>query len=220
MRTKVLSIIFGLAVVSSIAGLHAHAQHDRSEQLTGHSVSICAIGVQKNQPWVAHAQRDRSERLIGHSVLIGAIDVQKNQPLVAQDKPPKPDVDPLKDDLKSVQGQWTRKVLDRKGKQIGTVIKVIRGKKERVTHLDADGKVQQAHAVEIDLRRSGAVRVFTYSKFEFIKGPDEGKKLKGRGGYIYKVEGNRFLEVHGLLISQEKEPTRVLVWEKVNEREA
>lgn len=140
--------------------------------------------------------------------------------LHAQDEQPKREEDPLKEDLKSVQGQWTRKVLDRQGKQIGTVVKVIRENKERVTHLDAEGKVVRAHAVEIELRRIGPVRVFTYTKFEFIKGPDEGKKLKGHGGYIYKVEGNRFIEVNGLLIGQEKEPTTVLVWEKAKEREA
>jgi len=118
-------------------------------------------------------------------------------------------------DLAAVQGLWERDRKDDQGNVAGRVTKLIDGRTETVSHYDGDGQLMQSHRVEITLTREGGVRHFGHSEIEYIAGPNKGRKSDRRGGYVYKLQGDKFYEIHGVLVRDDQEPLGVLVWKRV-----
>ncbi|MBP89021.1 MAG: hypothetical protein CMJ64_20290 [Planctomycetaceae bacterium] len=121
-------------------------------------------------------------------------------PLAAQDDEGEPKSNAA--DLQAVQGLWERSLRDREGNVVGRATKHVQKNNETVTYYDSDANVLQAHRVEIVLRREGGVRHFMHSPIQIIAGPNKGARSQQGGGYIYKIEGDRFLEIQGILIGQ------------------
>jgi Tol biopolymer transport system component len=110
------------------------------------------------------------------------------------------DDDPgLKEDLAALQGTWTTELRDDKGNTL-VAVKQIEGNKEVYTLLNGQ-EVVLRREVEFRLSRlDNKVRVFTVTA---VKGPDgaDQRTLSGAGrSYLYKVEGDSFFEVEGLLV--------------------
>jgi hypothetical protein len=123
-------------------------------------------------------------------------------------------------DLQAVQGLWERPLRDQDGNVVGRATKHVQKNNETVTYYDRDGNVLHAHRVQIMLRREGGVRHFLHSPKEIIAGPEKGKKSDRGGGYIYKIEGDRFLEIRGIQIGEERERAGILVWTRKDAKEA
>jgi hypothetical protein len=110
-----------------------------------------------------------------------------------------------KQDLAKVQGIWAAEGRDpRTGKSLGRIVKYIKGNKEMVVQEGPDGQVVNAHRVEFQVSRLGAVRLFTYFNAEITDGPQKGQKMPPYT-YIYRVDDQAFTEVMGMLVGQEKQ---------------
>jgi hypothetical protein len=123
-----------------------------------------------------------------------------------------------KEDLAKVQGTWAAEVRDRQGKPAGRIIKYIDGNREMVVEELADGKIASAHRVQFRVTRQGPVRLFTFFNGEVTEGPRTGQKM-GSFTYIYKVDNERFTEVMGMLIGQERQAPTARVYKRVENPE-
>jgi hypothetical protein len=118
------------------------------------------------------------------------------------------------EDLEQIQGQWTR--TERTG-LFGRqrVTKEIEGDLETVTYYDSSDEVSSAHTVKVQLRRAGPIKVFLFKDQTFTAGPNKGEKQEGTAAYVYKVVGDTFIEIWGVL--DEGDATlRVLRWTRAS----
>lgn len=96
-------------------------------------------------------------------------------------------------DLALLQGSWT---MDHGNQGQGPPdthsVRTIEGNKETLQRFDiTTGKLKSEHRVEFALSKSGNARVFTFYP--------EGESPEDGGSYVYKLDGNSFIEVTGLL---------------------
>ena len=90
---------------------------------------------------------------------------------------------------------------------------------ERVSRYNSEGKVTVAHQVDFTLSRSSSgVRIFTFSNMTQVKGPNEGQTSKQAHSYLYKVQGNKFIEIWGMLDADGDRPLQIIEWTKVKEK--
>jgi hypothetical protein len=112
-----------------------------------------------------------------------------------------------------VEGTWEL-ALDTNTAERQRRVKTHQGGMTTVTARDADGKIVSQHTSEYKLKRSGMARIFVFFNVVPATGPSEGRRLPGPFYYAYNVQGNRFLEVYGLLAGDDRSP-RVLRWNRV-----
>jgi len=132
---------------------------------------------------------------------------------------PSPEDETTRRDLDAVQGKWERPLPDQTGRVIGRAVKEIEGTKETISYFGPNGEVLQVHTVKITLERTPNVMVFHHSGIEITAGPNKGKKSPHPGAYLYKVEGDTFLEIQGLMIQEKSETMKVLKWQRVVEED-
>ena len=131
----------------------------------------------------------------------------------AQDKQPEGDV--LAQDLKLLQGKWEMlHVLDEAGEPKLRSVKEIEGNRETLRRYDIKtGKLLREHTVEFALAKSGEVRVFTF--YAVGGDPKQGQS------FVYKVDGEYFYDVPGLLQGDTyrnyAESPAVFRWKRVKE---
>ena len=111
-----------------------------------------------------------------------------------------------------VEGTWEL-AQDTNAAERQLRVKTHQGGKTTVTAYDVDGKIVSQHASEYKLKRSGMARIFVFFNVVPATGPSKGKKLRGPFYYAYNVQGNRFLEVYGILAGDDRSP-RVLRWKR------
>jgi hypothetical protein len=122
-----------------------------------------------------------------------------------------------KQDLAKVQGTWVAEGRDpRTGKRLGRIVKFIKGKKEMVVQEGPDGQVVNAHRVDFEVCRLGAVRLFTYYNGEITEGPQKGQKMPPYT-YIYRVDDKAFTEVMGMLVGQERQTPSARQYRRVED---
>lgn len=119
-------------------------------------------------------------------------------------------------DLARLQGRWQRLTKDGQGRTI-RVVKVHEGRTTGLTAYDAEGQVVYGHTSEFELGRTGDVRTFTYFNLVVTAGPNPGPTGGERHTYVYRVVGDRFVEVHGLLVGQEDEEPTLIVWDRMKD---
>ncbi|MBT4866970.1 MAG: hypothetical protein HON53_17845 [Planctomycetaceae bacterium] len=127
---------------------------------------------------------------------------------------PKPKT-PVQLDLAAVQGRWERPLTDNNGNVVGNAVKEIKGDIETISYFDAAGQLRHAHKVKVKLKRLGRARLFSYTNIGITAGPNKGRKVEGGGSYLYKVEGDKFLEITNALVGEEKDELTVLTWKRV-----
>jgi uncharacterized protein (TIGR03067 family) len=119
----------------------------------------------------------------------------------AQEK--KPEADPLKADLAAMQGKWEQASTTEPGVAAkAKTVKEVSGDTETVTRYGPDGKVVNVSRCTIKLSEGGGVRVFTFSGGEVIEGLGKGRKQTGSSSYIYRLDGDEWYEVGGLLTTE------------------
>jgi hypothetical protein len=100
--------------------------------------------------------------------------------------------DPLSRDLKILQGKWQMIHAGAKGPATVRSVKEISGNRETLRRYSvATNKLTSESSVEFKLSSSGDVRVFTFY-------PVGGDPKQG-GSFVYKVDGDNFYDIPGLL---------------------
>lgn len=107
-------------------------------------------------------------------------------------------------ELAGVQGKWER-IMKADGGAF-KVVKEHKGNETTVTILDFEGNVVVAKRSEFRLEQTGKVRIFTFFNNVITVGPDKGQMDKAPHFYIYRITGDTFVEVNGLLIGDGDEP--------------
>jgi len=122
--------------------------------------------------------------------------------------------DAVSEDLAKLQGRWelTRRV----GNRTLRSVKVIEGNKTRLTRFDENGASYWAHTSTFKIEIADNVRIFTFFNLEVTAGPSKGRKSKERSSYIYKIVHDNFVEARGLLVGQEEEEPRIVIWKRVH----
>lgn len=110
----------------------------------------------------------------------------------------------LADDLELFQGKWEMRGTS--GDKPVRVLKTIEGKKETV-ELYVDGKLQQRHHVDIELKSFGPAKVFQWKNGRITAGPRAGQKL-GDGRFLYKIDGKKLIGIHGMLDGDKQDVLR------------
>ena len=117
-------------------------------------------------------------------------------------------------ELGEVQGKWIRTMKIDSGTY--TIVKEHKGNKTTVTIFDAAGKIVTERKSEFRLEKTRNVRIFTFFNNVITAGPQKGQMDKEPKSYIYRVTGNTFVEVNGLLVGDDAQPL-AFTWERVNE---
>ena len=117
-------------------------------------------------------------------------------------------------DVAALQGRWEQ-LPDDPGASATPrqrVVKEVTGNRETVTTYAADGKIIQSRSTSFALSRNGPVRVFTIGS----GGSDSGGAAapKALRTYVYRVRGDEFHEVWGLLPGQEEREVVVKRWKR------
>ena len=121
-------------------------------------------------------------------------------------------------DLERMQGKWETTTLDGKPLPNGERgVKEIRGDKETVTRYGPKGEALESHRVTVTLGRAGPVRTFTFTDWEYLEGPDKGKKLNVVGNYVYVITKDAFYEVLNVRHADRPGPPAIDVWKRVRE---
>lgn len=118
------------------------------------------------------------------------------------------------EELAKVQGKWVRSMRTDSG--TFKVIKEHKGNETTVTFFDSEGNVVAAKKSQFRLEQTGKVRIFTFFNNVITAGPQKGQTDKASTSYIYRVTGDTFVEVNGLLIGDATEPV-AFTWKRVNE---
>lgn len=118
------------------------------------------------------------------------------------------------EELAKVQGKWVRTMRTDSG--TFKVVKQHKGNETTVTFMDPEGSVVAAKKSEFRLEKTGQVRILTFFNNVVTAGPNKGQTNDEPHSYIYRVAGDSFFEVNGLLISDDAEPI-VFKWKRVNE---
>ena len=132
-------------------------------------------------------------------------------------EPPKYDDKHLARDLELIQGSW-QLLHGNEGKGPPTIrsIKTLKGNRSTLRRYNIKtGKLFHEHSSEFQLSKSGDVRVFTFYRVGGT--PEQG------GSYVYKVDGDSFWDVPGLLHgtkyrNYQRNPT-VWHWKRVKTQE-
>ena len=116
------------------------------------------------------------------------------------------------EDLAEVQGTWVRSVKTDAGTY--TITKQHRGNETTLTITGADDRVVESKTSEFRLETTGKVRIFTFFNNRFTAGANRGRTVNAPQSYIYRVTGDTFVEIRGMLIDDDSEPA-VVTWKRV-----
>ena len=105
--------------------------------------------------------------------------------------------------LKSIQGEWHRTV-DRDGRKI-RIVKAIGSKQETLSYF-IDQQVVYAHQVDFEVQVTEGGNEFSTSNKRVTAGPDAGQQSDEKGSYIFKVDQNKWFEVHRMMPDETGEP--------------
>jgi hypothetical protein len=131
------------------------------------------------------------------------------------DAQPGPSSEVTDPELKRIEGLFERTFQTPNGQMFRTE-KRVKGNRSFVTTYDAGGNVIEAHSSTIKVEQQGPVKVLTYWNREVTAGPAQGTVRREPASYIYRMEGDQFFEVWGIL-EGDKSPPRMFVWKRIDE---
>ncbi|MDA1055513.1 MAG: hypothetical protein O3C40_34370 [Planctomycetota bacterium] len=118
------------------------------------------------------------------------------------------------EELAEVQGKWVRTMTTPSG--VFKVVKEHKGNNTTVTFMDSEGRIVEAKKSEFRLENTGKVRIFTFFNNVITAGLQKGRTDNEPHSYIYRITGDTFVEVNGLLIGDDATPV-AFTWERVKE---
>lgn len=117
-----------------------------------------------------------------------------------------------KAELDRLAGRYERTVKNEAGTEF-RVVKDVAGDQSTVTTYDDVGRVVVAHTSTIKVEQRAGIRVLTFFDLKVIAGPEKGREHPAPQSYIYRLEGNDFAEVWGIL-PEDKTPPRIIFWKR------
>ncbi|WP_182868444.1 hypothetical protein [Stieleria mannarensis] len=114
----------------------------------------------------------------------------------------------------AIKGEWVMYRETPNGKYM--TIKHHRGDHTVVTTYDPNKHPIQSHRSEYDIDTSGAVPVFRYRNKVVLVGPNAGAKDERESAYIFRIDGDRFYEIHGMLPGDEGKPS-LRMWQRLKD---
>lgn len=152
-----------------------------------------------------------------YAITLAAVAVSLTGLTFGQDK--KPDTgESLKAELASLQGKWEQATTTTPGQQKNArIVKEVSGDRETVHRYDPDGKLLQTARATFKLSEAGPVRVFTFFNGEVIDGLGKGRKQSKAISYIYRLDGDEWIEVGGMLTNEAyaKDVPYLTKWKRV-----
>ena len=119
-------------------------------------------------------------------------------------------------DVARLQGTWELQPEQQQpSSSRQRVVKQVSGNTETVTTYGADGQVINAHTARFRLGRRAGIPVYTFSDRRITAGPEAGGVEPGARTYVYRLRGDEFDEVWGILPGQEERPAEVKRWKRV-----
>jgi len=145
--------------------------------------------------------------LISNTALVLAFVVTTASSLVADDD--------IAAEMKRLEGRFERSFANAAGTVFRTVKEVGNGQETVVTYDDA-GNVVESHQSEFKVEKRGPVRVFSFFNAVVTAGPNKGHTQLETNSYIYRLEGDAFIEAWGLLENDPNAP-RMFSWKRVKD---
>jgi hypothetical protein len=113
-----------------------------------------------------------------------------------------------------IKGKW---VLYRETPQGRFMtIKIHNGSESIITTYDPSLKEVYAHRSDYIIDASGPANVFTYHNKKVLVGKGAGTVVPEHVSYLFRLDGERFLEVHGMMKNDTRKPS-MTVWERLKE---
>jgi hypothetical protein len=152
--------------------------------------------------------------LLGNGAFARAADAARPELPAAKPAPQGGDVEAAaKQDLAAMQGTWTYEYKNQAG-AVFRVEKSVVESRDTVSHFDQQGNLIHAHVSDFELVREGPLRLFKILNTTVTAGPDTGNQRGGPRAFCYRIEGDKMIEVWGLLDTDRGAP-RVIVWDRV-----
>jgi hypothetical protein len=118
-------------------------------------------------------------------------------------------------DLSQLQGTWEQQPEEgRTATPPQRVVKQVSGNTETVTTYGPNGQVVHAQTAKIRLGHSGSVPVYTFYDRRITAGPEQGRGDDAGRSYVYRLRGDEFDEVWGLLPGQEQRELVIHRWRR------
>jgi hypothetical protein len=119
------------------------------------------------------------------------------------------------DDLAAIQGRWEQLTEDGPAATPGQrVVKQVSGEQETVTTFNESGGVVHAQTAKFRLGRSGEVPTYTFYDRRITTGPQTGRSVSAPSTFVYRLRGDVFHEVWGLLPGQEHRELVIKRWKR------
>jgi hypothetical protein len=119
------------------------------------------------------------------------------------------------EEMKRMGGRFERIFTNGAGATFRAV-KEAQGDQSVVTTYDDAGNIVESHTSTFKVEKRGPVRIFSYSKLAVTAGPAKGHTEPATHSYIYRLEGDVFTEVWGLL-EGDLTPPRMFQWRRIAE---
>ncbi len=118
------------------------------------------------------------------------------------------------EDYQKLEGKWVRNYQDGKGAPL-RIEQEISNKISKVKIYDRNGKRIYSHQAKFRLQRLDDLNIFTYYDLEILEGPKKGAQQKAPQPCVYRLRGDKFVLVEGIMNGDQR-PTLFVVWWKVN----
>jgi hypothetical protein len=119
------------------------------------------------------------------------------------------------DELKRLQGRFERTFRNEAGTMFRAVTEMA-GDQSTVTTYDDGGQVVESHRSTFKVEKRGPVRVLSYFNVAVTAGPAKGHQDPATRSYLYRLEGDVFTEVWGLLEGDVR-PPHMFHWRRIKE---
>ena len=119
------------------------------------------------------------------------------------------------EELKRLEGRYERTFQNEAGTTFRSV-QEFAGDQSVITTYDDVGQVVAAHTSTIKVEKQGPVRVLSFFNLLVTAGVKKGAVQGGTSSYIYRLEGDYFIESWGLLEGDRSQP-RLFAWKRIKD---
>lgn len=119
-----------------------------------------------------------------------------------------------KEDAAALAEAWAHIVKPKDGPV--RKVKEHKGHKTTVTIFSENGDIRAAKRSQFRIDRTARVQIFTFFNNVITAGPGKGQSEPEATSYIYRIEGNTFREVNGMLVGDKSMPI-AFSWKRVTD---
>lgn len=120
-------------------------------------------------------------------------------------------------ELARIAGRFERKFTNSAGVEF-RVVREMAGNQSVVTLYDDVGHLVESHTSTVQVEKKGGVRILSYGNSLFTAGPRKGHVRAITQSYLYRLEGDTFIEARGLH-ENDPQPPAMFAWKRVKDGE-